>query len=137
LSCLERETRHPLSCIESPSSLDEQTPFFLNKQTPLSLNERTPVMHREPFLSTRHHRHLCFPKRSSGSPLDGERREERAEPTEEAADERMDARTEFRVSGLMYSNSRLEKRASISAERGRLGGDISGRSRVYLRGGGG
>jgi hypothetical protein len=65
--------------------------------------------------------------------VDGVCREERADPTDEAAEDRIDARTEFLVSGLMYSNSRVEKRASISVDRGRLGGDISGRSSVYLR----
>jgi len=62
----------------------------------------------------------------------GERREERVLPTEDALEERTDARTESRVSGLMYSRSRLEKRSSIALESGLRGGDISGRSRVYL-----
>eukprot|EP00967_Tisochrysis_lutea_P044921 scaffold54502_cov26-Tisochrysis_lutea.AAC.3 len=79
-------------------------------------------------------RYLCFGKRSKASEADetGERRDDLAEPMEEALDERTEARTELRVSGDMYSRSRLENRASISLDNGLRGGDISGRSSVYF-----
>eukprot|EP00962_Isochrysis_galbana_P016249 scaffold4651_cov122-Isochrysis_galbana.AAC.1 len=46
-------------------------------------------------------RHFFLAKRRCASELDGDRREERVDSTEVAAEDRIDARTEFLVSGLM------------------------------------